>query len=143
MTEHTDYDVVIVGGSFAGLAVAMQLRGWRVLIIDQHTIGSHQMSACGTPRTTACAVGAQASALETHGNLMLHAAGKVVRFSLKDPYITFDYRAFCQSMLRQTDADVWQSRCTALDAQRVETATGQVTARFVVNATGWQTLPKE
>ncbi|MCO6449810.1 MAG: NAD(P)/FAD-dependent oxidoreductase [Caldilineales bacterium] len=143
MAVDIDYDVVVVGGSFAGLAVAMQLRGRRVLIVDQYPIGSHQISACGTPLTTARAVGAQASTLETHNTLALHAAGKTIHFPLKDPYITFDYRAFCQAMLRQTDAEVWQVRGTALDARQVETSNGPVDARFVVNASGWRAHPKE
>ncbi len=43
-----DYDVIIAGGSFAGLAVANQLRGQRVLLIDRKPIGSGRTSACGT-----------------------------------------------------------------------------------------------
>ena len=43
------YDAIIAGASFAGLATAMQLRGYRVLLIDQYPVGAHQMSACGTP----------------------------------------------------------------------------------------------
>jgi 2-polyprenyl-6-methoxyphenol hydroxylase-like FAD-dependent oxidoreductase len=42
------YDVAIIGGSFAGLATAMQLCGHRVLIVDQSPTGSHQMSSYGT-----------------------------------------------------------------------------------------------
>ena len=67
------YDVVIVGGSFAGLSVAMQLRGRQVLIVDQHPIGSRQMSSCGTPLPIARAVGAEAAILEEHPALVVHA----------------------------------------------------------------------
>ncbi|NOZ71980.1 MAG: NAD(P)/FAD-dependent oxidoreductase [Chloroflexi bacterium] len=139
MTESPDYDVIIVGASFAGLAVAMQLWGRRVLLIDQYPVGEHQMSACCTPRTTAYAVGAQASILGTHSSLVLHAAGKAIRFPLRDPYITFDYHHFCQTMLRQTDAEVRQMRCTGMDAREVRTDRGTVTVSFVVNASGWRT----
>jgi len=41
------YDAIIVGASFAGLAVASRLRG-NVLIIDKKDIGTGQTSACGT-----------------------------------------------------------------------------------------------
>ncbi|MFQ6116804.1 MAG: FAD-dependent oxidoreductase, partial [Candidatus Bipolaricaulia bacterium] len=43
-----DYDVVIVGASFAGLSVASQLHG-AVLLIDKNDPGAHQTSACGAP----------------------------------------------------------------------------------------------
>lgn len=142
MTSNLDYDVIIVGGSFAGLAVAMQLRGQRVLIADQYPIGSHQMSACGTPLTTTRAVGAEASILDVHADLMLHAAKKVIRFPLRDPYVTFDYAVFCQAMLAQTDAEVWQARVTDVTAQGVETTQGPATGKFVVNASGWRSLPQ-
>jgi len=45
-TRH--YDVIVVGASFAGLAVARELRG-EILLIDRHEVGSHQTLACGTP----------------------------------------------------------------------------------------------
>lgn len=138
--NNPDYDVVIVGGSFAGLAVAMQLRGQRVLIVDQYPIGSHQMSACGTPLTTTRAVGAEASILDAHDDLVLHVAKKVIRFPLRDPYVTFDYAAFCQAMLAQTDAEIWQARATRVDEHSVGTTNGAATAKFVVNASGWRSL---
>jgi glycine/D-amino acid oxidase-like deaminating enzyme len=47
-----DYDVIITGGSFAGLAAAVQLRGKRRLLIGPHAIGAAQTSACGTFRLT-------------------------------------------------------------------------------------------
>ena len=43
------YDVLIAGGSFAGLAAAVQLRGRRVLLVEPREIGAVQTSACGTP----------------------------------------------------------------------------------------------
>ena len=46
-----DYDVVICGASFAGLAVARELRGSgaRVLVVDRYEIGERQTSACAAP----------------------------------------------------------------------------------------------
>lgn len=132
------YDVVIVGGSFAGLSVAMQLRGRRVLIVDQHPIGSHQMSSCGTPLSTARAVGAEAAILEEHPALVMHASGREIRFPLRDPFVTFDYERFCRAMLEQTDAEVWLARAMQLDGDVVETTKGPAEGRFVVDAAGWR-----
>ena len=132
------YDAIVVGGRFAGLAVAMQLPDHRVLLIDQYPIGSHQMSACGTPLATAKAVNAEEAILDVHRQLVLHASGSTVRFTLRDPYVTFDYAAFCKAMLAQTDAVVLQAQATRMEAHRVQTTQGTFTARFVVNASGWR-----
>ena len=44
-------DVLICGASFAGLAVARELRatGARVLVLDRYEIGERQTSACAAP----------------------------------------------------------------------------------------------
>src|SRR5213078_1223466 len=46
-----DFDVLICGASFAGLAVARELTGAgaRVLMIDRYEIGERQTSACAAP----------------------------------------------------------------------------------------------
>ena len=46
-----DFDVVVCGASFAGLAVARELRGTgaRVLVVDRYEIGERQTSACAAP----------------------------------------------------------------------------------------------
>jgi flavin-dependent dehydrogenase len=46
-----EYDVVICGASFAGLAVARELRATRarVLVLDRYEIGEKQTSACCAP----------------------------------------------------------------------------------------------
>ena len=134
------YDAIIAGASFAGLATAMQLRGYRVLLIDQYPVGAHQMSACGTPLATARAVGAESATLEAHHALVLHSGGRETRFALRDPYVTFDYAAFCRAMLAQTDAEVWIDRVTAVHDGGVTTTRGTAEARFVVDATGWRAL---
>jgi flavin-dependent dehydrogenase len=132
------YDAVIVGASFAGLAAAMQLRDHRVLLLNQHPVGSHPMSACGTPLATAKAVGAAAATQEIHHALVLHTAGSTFRFDLQDPYVTFDYQTFCRAMLAQTDAEFRQIRAIELHNDQVLTEQGVVSARFVVNAAGWR-----
>ena len=54
---HGDYDVVVCGASFAGLATARELAGThlkdgrpaRVLLLDRYEIGERQTSACAAP----------------------------------------------------------------------------------------------
>jgi flavin-dependent dehydrogenase len=134
------YDVVIIGGSFAGLTTAMQLRGYRVLVIDQRPIGSHQASTCCIPLATMRAVGAESALLEEHTALVLHTGTWEVRFPQSAPYATFDYGRFCQALLAQTDAEVRIAKATGYADGTVQTTCGPVTARFVVDASGWQAL---
>jgi len=132
-----DYDVIIAGASFAGLAVAQALRGYRVLVIDSRPVGEHQTSACATPLSTAHAVGAEKAVLEIHHALVLHAAGHEVSFELENPYATFDYQGFCQAMLAHTDAEVLIASATGYHENVVTTDRGTFSGRYVVDATGW------
>lgn len=138
MHDPASRDVIIVGGSFAGLATAMQLVDYRVLIIDQNPIGSRQMSACGVPLATVQAVGTERSILETHEEVVIHAGGRDVVLSLPEPYVTVDYRAFCEAMLSQTSADLWQTRASGHDRGTIMTERGNARATFVVDAGGWR-----
>ena len=46
-----EYDVLICGASFAGLAVARELAGSgaRVMVVDRYEVGERQTSACAAP----------------------------------------------------------------------------------------------
>lgn len=70
MKTDSTYDVVIAGGSFAGLAVALQLRG-RVLL-DHQPIGEGQTSACGTTLAALQALDAAQTVQQVHRDLVLH-----------------------------------------------------------------------
>jgi flavin-dependent dehydrogenase len=136
----SQYDVIVVGGSFAGLAVASQLRGHRVLVIDQRPIGTHQTSTCAVPLATAEAVGALSATQEIHEYASLHTGGREYRYRFNEPYVTFDYYAFCQAMLARTDAEVLLAKATKYEGGTVETTQGPVSAPFVVDASGWRSL---
>jgi flavin-dependent dehydrogenase len=100
----SDYDAIIVGASFAGLAVARRLRG-RVLLLDRHDVGAVQTSACATPLWVPQAVGAEESVLQVHDRAVIHAPSRTVVFDISDvPYCTFDYRTFCRGLQAQSDA---------------------------------------
>ena len=144
MSDHDPiYDAVIVGGSFAGLAVAQQLRGYRVLIVDQRPIGTHRTSTCAVPLTTARLVAAEGATLETHDALVLHTGGATLRYPLREPFVTFDYHAFCQAMLARTAAEVLIAKATGAAGDTVQTSTGPVRGRFLVDASGWQALQRQ
>lgn len=76
--------------------------------------------------------------LEVHEGVIMHAAGRAIRFPLPEPYVTFDYREFCHNMLCRTDADVQITRATGRTRFGIRTTTGEITGRFVVHASGWR-----
>jgi menaquinone-9 beta-reductase len=54
-----DYDVLVCGASFAGLAVCRELSGSgaRVLMVDRYEVGERQTSACAAPTEWLTALG--------------------------------------------------------------------------------------
>src|SRR2546428_10317508 len=67
-----EFDVVIAGASFAGLAVAQRLRGKRVALLDRAPVGDGVTSACGAPVSIVRAMGGEASIQLVHARLVLH-----------------------------------------------------------------------
>src|SRR4051812_10626531 len=67
------WDVLICGASFAGLAVARELRGSgaRVLIVDRYEVGERQTSACAAPTRWLVNLGLEGSIRQTFGSLLL------------------------------------------------------------------------
>lgn len=104
-------DVLIIGGSFAGLAVANQLRGFRVTILDPKPIGSGQTSACGAPLPVLEHWGMTDSVLQTHDRLILHTARRTIEFPSPYKWCTFDYEKLCSSLYLRSGAEFVQ-RCT-------------------------------
>src|SRR3989338_6964894 len=99
-----EYDAIIVGASFACLAVARELWG-EVLLLDRHEVGSHQTSACGTPLWAPQALGVGESVLQVHRHVVVHGPSRTVTFDLSDaPYCTFDYGKFSRGLLEQSRA---------------------------------------
>lgn len=135
-----DYDAIVVGASFAGLAVARRLRG-RVLLLDRHEVGAVQTSACGTPLWVPQALGVAASVLQVHSRVVVHAPNRTVVFDVSDvPYCTFDYRRFCRGLLEQTAATFIRTAVTGVRDGVVETEAGRFTAPCLVDASGWRAV---
>lgn len=131
-------EVIIVGGSFAGLSVASQLRGRRVLIIDRKPIGHGQTSACGTTLQTLDALGVRGSLLQVHPALIIHVGAQTIRFAVPHrPFCTFDYQAFCRGLLARSGAEVLRSEVKAVGRGWVETGQGRLEADHVVDCGGW------
>jgi flavin-dependent dehydrogenase len=97
------FDVVICGASFAGLAVARELRATRarVLVLDRYEIGEKQTSACCAPTEWIENLGLGASIKQTFETMVMHTQGAHVRWKLPYTFSTFDYRRLCELMWEQ------------------------------------------
>ncbi len=133
-----DYDVIIAGGSFAGLAAAAQLRGKRVLLIEPHEIGKVPTSACGTTLAVLKATGTMDSLCQTHDNYILHLPRRTHTIPLPETFCTFDYDVFCNQLLAQGDAEVLRAAVRGHDDRLVHTSQGSFTADVLIDATGWR-----
>jgi flavin-dependent dehydrogenase len=135
-----DIDVIIVGASFAGLAVANQLSAQRVLLIDRKPVGSGQTSACGTILQVLQNWDLTESVLQKHDSIVLHTARNSFEFPSPYPWCTFDYRHLCESLFDRSGADFLQAAVIGYDGESVNTSQGNFRARYVVDASGWRAV---
>jgi menaquinone-9 beta-reductase len=154
-----DCDVLICGGSFAGLAVARELAnsGADVLLIDRYEIGERQTSACGIPTGWLEALDLQGSLQQTFGELVIHTPYTTVRYRLPWTFSTFDYRTLCELLADQgaftfetakvhgksAGADPVASSASfelggGRGAKVVHTDRGEIRAGLIVDALGWR-----
>jgi flavin-dependent dehydrogenase len=137
----TTTDVLICGASFAGLAVARELRasGARVLVLDRYEIGERQTSACAAPTELLVAMGLEDAVLQTFDSLVVHTERVSARWPLPFTFSTFDYRQLCALLWEQCgDAEFDIAKVDGRTGRVVHTDRGDVSARFVVDALGWR-----
>lgn len=133
-----NYDVIIAGGSFAGLAAAIQLRGKRVLMVEPHEIGAVQTSACGTLLGVLEATGTMDSLLQVHDHFVINLEDRPYEFPLPYPFCTFDYRIFCDRLFRQADVELLYASVLGHQDHTVHTTKGVFDAEILMDATGWR-----
>jgi flavin-dependent dehydrogenase len=141
-----DYDVLVCGASFAGLAVARELAGAgaRVLVIDRYEIGERQTSACAAPTGWLQALGLEASVRQTFSDLVIHTPHVDARMRLPWTFSTFDYPELCALLWEQCEAEfetatVESTQHAAGSTQiAVRTDRGEAWAPLVVDALGWK-----
>jgi flavin-dependent dehydrogenase len=133
-------DVLICGASFAGLAVARELRGSgaRVLILDRYEVGERQTSACAAPTEWLVNLGLTASIRQTFGSLLIHTPVRDFRWRLPFTFSTFDYPALCALLRAQGDADFETAKVDGRTGSVVHTDRGDLTAPLIVDALGWR-----
>jgi menaquinone-9 beta-reductase len=135
-----DWDAIVVGGSFAGLAAAGELAGaGRVLLVDKDAIGDGQTSACATPVAVLERLGARDTIEQVHEEIVFHLPGGGVHpYRPAYAFATFDYRAFCELMARHSDATVLKAWARGIEGDRVVTSEGTFHAPIVIDASGWR-----
>jgi len=133
-------DVLICGASFAGLAVARELRGSgaRVLIVDRYEVGERQTSACAAPTEWLVNLGLEESIRQTFGSLLVHTPSRSLRWELPFTFSTFDYRTLCALLRAQGDAEFETAKVDGRTGAVVHTDRGDLSAPLIVDALGWR-----
>jgi len=131
------YDVIIAGASFAGLAVARELKG-KILLIDKDEIGTHQTSACGTLVGTLEKFGCQDLVLQTFDPIFVNVAGQDIPLKFGYDFCTFNYPDLCRALLKYVDAEIVKAKVKAAKGNFVVTNKGDFEGRILVDATGWR-----
>jgi flavin-dependent dehydrogenase len=138
---HPDWDVIVCGASFAGLAVCRELAGSgaRVLMLDRYEVGERQTSACAAPTEWLHALGLEASMRQTFRDLVIHTPTKTFRWTLPWTFSTFDYPELCR-LLRAQAPDIEFDTAT-VDGRTgftLHSDRGDLTAPLIVDALGWR-----
>ena len=133
-----DYDVLICGASFAGLAVARELRGARVLLVDRYEVGERQTSACAAPTEWIRALGLEGSVKQTFDRLVVHTPHGTSTWPLPFTFSTFDYPRLCELLDEQNDAEFETAKVNGRSGFTVHTDRGDLSAPLIVDALGWR-----
>jgi menaquinone-9 beta-reductase len=139
-----DFDVLVCGASFAGLAVARELRatGARVLVLDRYEIGERQTSACAAPTEWLTNLGLESAILQTFDALVFHTPTTSARWPLPWTFSTFDYRLLCELLWEQRGPETGfeTAKVSGRTGSTVHTDRGDVSAELIVDALGWRRL---
>jgi flavin-dependent dehydrogenase len=146
-----DFDVVVCGASFAGLAVARELKGSgggraRILLVDRYEIGERQTSACAAPTEWLENLGLEGSIRQTFRDLVVHRPSKTYRWTLPWTFSTFDYRELCALLAAQGEFAFETAKVDGITrgpVHTVHTDRGDLRAPLVVDALGWRRVLSE
>src|SRR3954454_19629291 len=137
-----EWDVLLCGASFAGLAAARELSGSgaRVLMIDRYEVGERQTSACGIPTEWLRAMDLMGSERQTFGRLVVHTPHGTSRLELPWTFSTFDYPELCRLLSEQTDCEFETAKVDGRTGDTIHTDRGDLSAPVIVDALGWRRL---
>lgn len=131
------YDAIIAGASFAGLAVARSLRG-KILLIDRKAeIGDGQTSTCCAHHHFIKKLGCEESILQKIDAEVLHIDSKDFVYNLDFPFALIDYKKFCKLLIKNSQAQFLSAKVLSIDGKKVLTDKGDFESECIVDATGW------
>ncbi len=133
------YDAIIVGGSFAGLAVASRLRG-NILLIDKREIGARQTSACGTVLSVPDRLGCMDSVLQVYNTGFIHTSSKTIEYDPPYSFCVFDYQKLCQTLVKRVEAKIIKANVRGLMDSCVMTDEGPFRGTCIIDASGWKAV---
>jgi flavin-dependent dehydrogenase len=85
-------------------------------------------------------MGAADSIRQVHDRLVFHTPSSQAVWSLPEPFCTFDYRQFCESAFECAGVDFIEASVTGRSGSVVQTIAGDVSGKFLVDATGWRAV---
>ena len=139
-----DYDAVIIGASFAGLAAASQLRdAGRVLLVDREPPGAGETSACGTLLAVLERLDALDALEQVLPEIALNAAGRRITFWPGYAFATFDYRTLCEILVGRLDGvETAVATLGGVDADGALLIgeDRRVRGRVLIDASGWRAV---
>ncbi|GMQ94160.1 MAG: hypothetical protein BMS9Abin12_1644 [Acidimicrobiia bacterium] len=138
-----DYDAVIIGSSFAGLAAASQLRdAGRVLLVDREPLGAGETSACGTLLAVLERLDALDALEQVHPQIAVNAAGRRITFRPGYAFATFDYRTLCEILASRLEGvETAVATMGGVDADgALVIGDRRVRCRVLVDASGWRAV---
>ncbi|NOX97165.1 MAG: NAD(P)/FAD-dependent oxidoreductase [Nitrospirae bacterium] len=135
-----DYDCIIAGGSFAGLAAADQIKRGRVLLIDSKEPGTFPRSACGTLLPTVEELGLEESIIQIFKTIIVHIGSRKVVFNLPYPFCTIDYKKFCGVLLKRSRAEFLKTAVRGIRGDKVITDRGEFSSKCIIDASGWKAV---
>lgn len=133
-----EYDAIIAGASFAGLAAADILEG-DILLIDRKDIGTGQTSACATFTSALEELGCRNSILQEFDTLTLHIPEEK-KVELIEPISTFDYEKFCKIIAQRMHAKTLKASVKGVAGEMVITDAGNFSSQCIIDCTGWKAV---
>lgn len=141
MPQNGSYDVIILGASFAGVALARSFSGaGRVLLIDRKDPGTRQTSACAMPLYQVEQLGAEKSVCAVHPRIAFHRNGKSHHYLLTFPYCTVDYEVFCREVLFLCDVEFVKAQIVGVENGKVSTTAGEFSGKVIADCSGWRSV---
>lgn len=139
--ELTDFEAIVMGANYAGLAAAGELRGKRILLLDRETIGGHQASTCALWTRIVQLLGAEAAILHTLDSWQIHIGDREFTFPTPMDLISvLDHRTFCAHLFLRCEAEFRRETVQSIHGNQVITNQGRYRAPILIETLGWRGL---